>query len=74
MVIEWDIIIVEMSILAGIIYFSVYLEHWTYNRSQKKEDEKIIQNLIKIMTIRLQLHPHTPRMRLMRLKCLKHQK
>jgi len=35
MVIEWDVIIAEMSILAGIIYFSVYLEHWTYNRSQK---------------------------------------
>ena len=49
MVIEWDIIIVEMSILAGIIYFSVYLEHWTYNKSQKKEDEKIKQNITRFI-------------------------
>ncbi|MGH9924313.1 MAG: hypothetical protein ACRD4J_08430 [Nitrososphaeraceae archaeon] len=49
MVIEWDIIIVEMSILAGIIYFSAYLEHWTYNRSQKKEDEKIKQNITRFI-------------------------
>jgi len=38
-VIEWGVIIVEMSFLAGIIYFSVYLEQWAYMRSQKKEDE-----------------------------------
>jgi hypothetical protein len=49
MVIEWDLVIVEMSILAGIIYFSVYLEHWAYSRSQKKEDEKIKQSITKFM-------------------------
>jgi hypothetical protein len=54
MVIEWDVIIVEMSILAGIIYFSVYLEHWTYNRSQKKEDEKIKQNITRFIENDLQ--------------------
>jgi len=54
MVIEWDVIIVEMSILAGIIYFSVYLEHWAYNRSQRKEDEKIKQNITKFIENDLQ--------------------
>jgi hypothetical protein len=44
LVIEWDVIIVEMSLLAGIIYFSVYLEHWAYMRSQKKEDQRFIEN------------------------------
>lgn len=54
MVLEWDVIIVEMSILAGIIYFSVYLEHWAYNRSQRKEDEKIKQNITKFIENDLQ--------------------
>jgi hypothetical protein len=49
-----DVIIVEMSILASIIYFSVYLEHWTYNRSQKKEDEKIKQNITRFIENDLQ--------------------
>ena len=29
MVIEWDYLFVEMILLAGIIWFTVYLEHWT---------------------------------------------
>lgn len=43
-----------MSILAGIIYFSVYLEHWTYIRSQKKEDEIIKRNIMKFIENDLQ--------------------
>jgi hypothetical protein len=54
MVIEWDLIIVEMSFLGGIIYFSVYLEHWAYNRSQKKQDGKIKQNITKFIENDLQ--------------------
>jgi hypothetical protein len=49
MVIEWDVVIVEMSLLAGIIYFSVYLEHWAYMRTQKKEEEKTRKNIIKFI-------------------------
>lgn len=49
MVIQWDVVLVEMSILAGIIYFSVYLEHWMYIRSQKKEDERINRNIMKFI-------------------------
>lgn len=51
MVIEWDIIIVEMSFLGGIIYFSVYLAHWG---SQKKQDGKIKQNITKFIENDLQ--------------------
>jgi hypothetical protein len=47
--IEWDVIIIEMSFLAGIIYFSVYLEHWAYMRSQKKEEERTRKNIIKFI-------------------------
>jgi hypothetical protein len=49
MVIEWDYLAVEMVLLAGIIYFSVYLEHWAYRRSQLKEDEKAIKNIIRFI-------------------------
>jgi hypothetical protein len=49
LVIEWDVIIVEMSLLAGIIYFSVYLEHWAYMRSQKKEDQRTKGNIIRFI-------------------------
>jgi hypothetical protein len=52
--IEWDVIIIEMSFLAGIIYFSVYLEHWAYMRSQKKEEERTRKNIIKFIENDLQ--------------------
>lgn len=54
MAIEWDVIIIEMSFLAGIIYFSVYLEHWAYMRSQKKEEERTRKNIIKFIENDLQ--------------------
>jgi hypothetical protein len=44
--IEWDVIIVEMTLLAAIIYFSVYLEHWAYTRSQKQEEKKTRKNIM----------------------------
>jgi hypothetical protein len=44
--IEWDVIIVEMTLLAAIIYFSVYLEHWGYTRSQKQEEKKTRKNIM----------------------------
>jgi hypothetical protein len=40
MVIEWDYLIVEMVLLAGILWFTVYIEHWAYRWSQVKEDKK----------------------------------
>jgi hypothetical protein len=47
--IEWDVLIVEMSLLAGIIWGAVYLEHWAYMYSQKKEEEKTRKNIIKFI-------------------------
>jgi hypothetical protein len=44
--IEWDVIIVEMTLLAVIIYFSVYLKHWAYTRSQKQEEKKTRKNIM----------------------------
>ena len=49
MAIAWDYLTVEMILLSGIIYFSVYLEHWVHRRSQIKEDEKTIQNIIRFI-------------------------
>ena len=45
MVIEWDSLIIEMFLLAGIIWFTVYLEHWSYKRSQQQEDKKTRNNI-----------------------------
>ncbi len=41
MAIAWDYLVVEMVLLAGIIYFSVCLEHWAYRRSQKEEEKRL---------------------------------
>jgi hypothetical protein len=38
--IEWDSLIVGMLILAAIIWFTVYLEHWTYRRTEKQKEQK----------------------------------
>src|SRR6188472_4827735 len=35
-----------MSFLAAIIYFSVYLEHWVYTRSQKQEEKRTRRNIM----------------------------
>ncbi|MDR4510691.1 MAG: hypothetical protein MRJ93_03185 [Nitrososphaeraceae archaeon] len=45
MVIEWDYLIVEMFLLAGIIWFTVYIEHWAYRRSQLQDDKKTRNNI-----------------------------
>ena len=45
MAIEWDYLIIEMILLAGIIWFTVYLEHWSYKRSQREQDKKTKENL-----------------------------
>lgn len=34
-----------MFLLAGIIWFTVYLEHWSYKRSQQQEDKKTRNNI-----------------------------
>lgn len=44
--IQWDSLIVEMLILAAIIWFAVYLEQWTYRRSEKQKEHKERKYLI----------------------------
>jgi hypothetical protein len=43
--IEWDYLVIEMILLAGIIWFTVYLEHWSYKRSEREQDKKTKDSL-----------------------------
>jgi hypothetical protein len=43
--IEWDSLVIEMILLAGIIWFAVYIEHWAYKRTQQQEDKKTRNNI-----------------------------
>jgi hypothetical protein len=56
--IEWDSLTAEMIILGGIIYFSVYLEHWTYKRWEKNQDVKRGKNIIKFVKDDLEQRLH----------------
>ena len=44
--IEWDQVITENIILAGIIYFAVYLEQWIHMRSERRLERKTAKNII----------------------------
>lgn len=44
--IQWDSLVIEMLLLAGIIWFAVYLEHWTYRRSEKQKEDKARKFLV----------------------------
>jgi len=47
--IEWDSLVIEMILLAGIIWFAVYIEHWAYKRTQQEEDKKTRNNIFIFM-------------------------
>ena len=49
MAIEWDSLVIEMILLAGIIWFAVYIEHWAYKRTQQEEDKKTRNNIFIFM-------------------------
>ena len=44
--IEWDQVITENIILAGIIYFAVYLEQWIHMRIGAQLERKTAKNVI----------------------------
>lgn len=44
--IQWDSLVIEMLLLAAIIWFAVYLEHWTYRRSEKQKEDKARKFLV----------------------------
>jgi hypothetical protein len=37
--IEWDVLVVEMSLLAGIIYGAIYVERWVEKRRVQSEEK-----------------------------------
>ncbi|GKS61843.1 hypothetical protein YTPLAS21_13010 [Candidatus Nitrosocosmicus sp.] len=49
MTIQWDSLTIEMVLLAGIIWFSLHIEHWTFQRSSKRQDEKPLINILKFI-------------------------
>jgi hypothetical protein len=40
MVIEWDQVVIENTLLAAIIVGSIYLEQWAHDRSHVKEEKQ----------------------------------
>lgn len=54
MAIEWDVITVEMTLLAGIIYGAVYLELWIYKRADRVKEKQAITNIIRFILNDLQ--------------------
>lgn len=49
MAIQWDSLTIEMVLLAGIIWFSIYIEHWAFQRSSKKQDKKALENILRFI-------------------------
>jgi len=58
LVIIWDQLIAEMVLLAGIIYFSIYLEQLIYHKSEKKERKETKTNIVKFIENDLQQRLH----------------
>ena len=52
--IEWDVIAVEMTLLAGIIYGAVFLELWAYKRAERKKDKQTTRNIVRYILNDLQ--------------------
>lgn len=49
MAIEWDVLIVEMTILGAIIYGAIFVEHWVERiklRKKEKKDAKLIVEFV----------------------------
>ena len=54
MTIVWDQLIVENTVLAGIIIGSIYLEQWGHKRSQIKEEKESTKRIILFLADDLQ--------------------
>ena len=54
----WDQLIAEMVLLAGIIYFSIYLEQLIHRRSEKKEQNETRKSVVKFIENDLQQRWH----------------
>ena len=49
MTIEWDALVVEMSLLAVIIYGAIFVESWLGKRKAQNEEEKMKQKILMIV-------------------------
>jgi len=47
--IGWVQLIIEMSVLAGIIFGAVYVEHWNYRRIQKNEETGTRKKILELI-------------------------
>jgi len=48
--IEWEKVLIETIILAGIIFGAVYVEHWNYRRLQRNEETTTRKKMIVLLT------------------------
>jgi len=44
--IEWDVLVVEMSLLAGIIYGAIYVESWVEKRKVRSEAKEMKKKIL----------------------------
>ncbi len=49
MAIEWDVLVVEMSLLAGIIYGAIYVESWVEKRKARSEEKEMTKKILMIV-------------------------
>lgn len=49
MAIEWDVLVVEMSLLAGIIYGAIYVESWVQKRKVLSEEKEMKKKILMIV-------------------------
>jgi hypothetical protein len=47
--IEWDALVVEMSLLAGIIYGAIYVESWVEKRKVRSEEKEMKKKILMIV-------------------------
>ena len=49
MAIEWDVIVVEMTLLAAIIYGAIYVESWVEKRRVRSEEQEMKKKILIIV-------------------------
>lgn len=49
MPIEWDALVVEMTLLAAIIYGAIYVENWVEKRKTRREEREMESKIIKFV-------------------------
>jgi hypothetical protein len=52
--IEWDVLVVEMSLLAAIIYGAIYVESWVDKRKTRSEEKEMKNKILAFMAADLE--------------------